>query len=63
MIKNSLITLVMIFIGLNNIIAQTEVDERAMISFHKGLGFNAPDSTFGLNIRLRVQSRAAFQFR
>lgn len=62
MIKNSLITLVMIFIGLNNIIAQTEVDERAMISFHKGLGFNAPDSTFGLNIRLRVQSRAAFNF-
>ncbi len=60
MAKNILILLALMFIGVNGIIAQTEVDERAMISFHKGLGFNAPDSTFGLNIRLRVQSRAAF---
>lgn len=42
--------------------AQTEVDERAMISFHKGLGFNAPDSTFGVNIRLRMQNRLGFTF-
>ncbi|MFO7997804.1 MAG: porin [Bacteroidales bacterium] len=38
-------------------IAQTEVDERAVISFDKGLGFFAPDSTFGLNLRFRMQNR------
>lgn len=38
-------------------IAQTEVDERAVISFDKGLGFFAPDSTFGLNLRFRIQNR------
>lgn len=37
--------------------AQTEVDERAVISFDKGLGFFAPDSTFGLNLRFRIQNR------
>lgn len=37
--------------------AQTEVDERAVISFDKGLGFFAPDSTFGLNLRFRMQNR------
>jgi len=39
--------------------AQTEVDERAVISFDKGLGFFAPDSTFGLNLRFRIQNRIA----
>ncbi|KAF0194789.1 MAG: phosphate-selective porin O and P [Bacteroidetes bacterium] len=62
MTKKTIIALLLIFTGLNSILAQTEVDERAMINFHKGLGFNAPDSTFGMNIRLRVQSRAAFNF-
>jgi len=38
---------------------QTEVDERAVISFDKGLGFFDPDSVFGLNIRFRMQNRAA----
>ncbi len=37
--------------------AQTEVDERAVINFDKGLGFFAPDSTFGLNLRFRMQNR------
>jgi len=37
--------------------AQTEVDERAVISFDKGLGFFSPDSAFGLNIRFRMQNR------
>lgn len=41
--------------------SQTEVDERAMIRFDKGLGFNAPDSVFGLNLRFRMQNRAGFQ--
>ncbi len=39
------------------LLAQTEVDERAVISFDKGLGFFAPDSTFGLNLRFRMQNR------
>ena len=39
--------------------AQTEVDERAVINFDKGLGFFDPDSVFGLNIRFRMQNRAA----
>lgn len=46
----------------SGVFAQTEVDERAMISFRKGLGFNAPDSTFGVNLRLRMQNRLAFNF-
>jgi hypothetical protein len=37
--------------------AQTEVDERAVISFDKGLGFFAPDSVFGFNLRFRMQNR------
>lgn len=37
--------------------AQTEVDERAVINFDKGLGFFAPDSSFGLNLRFRIQNR------
>lgn len=36
---------------------QTEVDERANISFDKGLGFHDPDSAFGLNLRFRIQNR------
>ena len=38
-------------------ISQTEVDERAVINFDKGLGFLAPDSAFGFNIRFRMQNR------
>ncbi len=38
-------------------LAQTEVDERAVISFDQGLGFFAPDSSFGLNLRFRMQNR------
>jgi phosphate-selective porin OprO and OprP len=38
-------------------LAQTEVDERAVISFDKGLGFFSPDSTLGLNLRFRMQNR------
>jgi hypothetical protein len=62
MTKRKLLFGVLIFLGLSNLYAQTEVDERAMISFRKGLGFNAPDSTFGVNIRLRMQNRLAFNF-
>ncbi len=39
------------------VLAQTELDERAVISFDKGLGFFAPDSSFGLNLRFRMQNR------
>ncbi|NTW25514.1 MAG: porin [Lentimicrobium sp.] len=54
--------LILLLIISANLYSQTEVDERAMISFRKGLGFNAPDSTFGLNIRLRMQNRLLFNF-
>jgi phosphate-selective porin OprO/OprP len=40
--------------------AQTEVDERAVINFDKGLGFFAPDSVFGFNLRFRMQNRLGF---
>ena len=40
--------------------AQAEVDERAMIRFDEGLGFHAPDSSFGLNLRFRIQNRLGF---
>ncbi len=39
--------------------AQTELDERAVISFTEGLGFFDPDSLFGVNIRFRMQNRMA----
>jgi phosphate-selective porin OprO and OprP len=39
--------------------AQTEVDDKAIISFEKGLGFMDPDTVFGINIRFRMQNRAA----
>ncbi len=41
-------------------LAQTELDERAMVSFDRGLGFHAPDSSFGLNLRFRIQNRLGF---
>jgi len=44
------------------LVAQTEVDERAMVNLSKGIGFHNPDGSFGLNIRTRMQSRAAFNF-
>jgi hypothetical protein len=43
-----------------NLHAQTEVDERAYIHFDKGLGFDTPDSTFGVNIRFRMQNLLQF---
>lgn len=41
--------------------AQTELDERAMIRFDEGLGFHAPDTSFGVNLRFRMQNRVGFQ--
>ncbi len=41
--------------------AQTEVDERAMIRFDQGLGFHAPDTSFGVNLRFRMQNRIGFK--
>jgi hypothetical protein len=42
--------------------AQTELDEKAMVTFRKGLGFHAPDSTVGVNLRFRMQNRLLFNF-
>lgn len=47
---------------LTQVKAQTEIDERAMLNFKKGLSFNAPDSIFGVNLRFRMQNRANFIF-
>lgn len=55
--KRTILFLAFFALIISSLSAQTEVDERAMISFRKGLGFNAPDSTFGVNIRLRMQNR------
>ncbi len=43
-----------------SVCAQAEVDERALIKFDEGLGFHAPDSSFGLNLRFRIQNRLGF---
>ena len=56
---NKLLFTLMLFAVSLGALAQTEVDERAVISFDKGLGFFAPDSTFGLNLRFRMQNRIA----
>lgn len=47
-------------IGLSGV-AQTELDERAMIRFDEGLGFHAPDTSFGVNLRFRMQNRVGVQ--
>lgn len=54
--KNTIAFLSMLLLFLPAV-AQTEVDERAVISFDKGLGFFAPDSSFGFNLRFRMQNR------
>jgi hypothetical protein len=52
-----ILSLFLLVLPFYNASAQTEVDERAVISFDKGLGFFDPDSLFGLNIRFRMQNR------
>lgn len=47
----------LLWIKPNSAYSQTEVDERAVISFDKGLGFFDPDSIFGFNLRFRMQNR------
>lgn len=51
----------LIFIGLllfaHQVFAQRERDERAMITNFKGIQFKAPDSSFYINFRFRMQNR------
>ncbi len=42
--------------------AQRETDEKAFISFDDGIGFFAPDSAFGMNLRFRMQNRIGMTF-
>jgi phosphate-selective porin OprO and OprP len=42
--------------------AQRETDEKAFINFKDGVGFLAPDSLFGMNIRFRMQNRIGMTF-
>ena len=63
MIRSALLVILLLVFpkGFDSAInAQAEVDERAMISFDKGLGFHSPDTTFGLNLRFRIQNRLGF---
>jgi hypothetical protein len=52
-----LLTALVLLLFSKKLIAQTEVDERATIRFEQGIGFHAPDSTFGMNLRFRMQNR------
>jgi phosphate-selective porin OprO and OprP len=42
--------------------AQGETDEKAFLNFDDGVGFLAPDSLFGMNIRFRMQNRIGVTF-
>lgn len=52
-----LLTIAAVYFASIDAKGQTEVDERASIRFDQGLGFHAPDSTFGVNLRFRMQNR------
>ncbi len=52
-------TLLLLFCFLSlvtQLFSQTEVDEKSVIDFKEGLGFNAPDTSFGVHIRFRMQN-------
>lgn len=53
----SCIILLFATLNFNPVYGQTELDERAVISFTEGLGFFDPDSLFGVNLRFRMQNR------
>lgn len=55
--KLRLAILLIISMAVNNSIAQQESDESAMIYDFKGLQFKAPDSSFYINFRFRMQNR------
>jgi len=42
--------------------AQRETDEKAYVNFEDGVGFLAPDSLFGMNLRFRMQNRIGMTF-
>ena len=54
--KKHLITLLWFLFSSLITFAQNESDEKAMIHFDQGLGFNSPDTNFGVNIRFRMQN-------
>ena len=58
-----LILSLVLFFFVSDLLAQTELDERAMVDFRKGIGFNSPDGSFGLNMRTRMQNRLVFNLR
>ena len=45
-----------------NLDAQRETDEKAYLNFKDGVGFLAPDSAFGMNLRFRMQNRIGMTF-
>lgn len=51
---------ILILTSVNHVNAQRETDEKAYLNFKDGVGFMAPDSLFGMNIRFRMQNRIGF---
>jgi phosphate-selective porin OprO and OprP len=52
-----LVSIIIILLASNNVFSQNERDERAMIQNFTGLQFKAPDSSFYINFRFRMQNR------
>lgn len=57
-----ILTIGLSFISTTELHSQTELDEKAYLNFDEGIGFIAPDSTLGLNMRFRMQNRLGVTF-
>jgi len=60
--RSSLIFCVLSILTFSTTIAQRETDEKAYLNFSDGVGFLAPDSLFGMNLRFRMQNRIGLTF-
>ena len=58
--KKTLFLLSILLLNVSLLFAQTELDDRANISFNKGWGFMTKDSSVVMNLRFRIQNRLAF---
>lgn len=58
--KNIITFFFLSIVSVYNINAQTELDDRANITFHQGWSFITHDSTIMMNLRFRLQDRIAF---
>jgi len=64
--KRSILSFVAVIFGIlffcETLYAQRETDEKAYLNFVDGVGFLAPDSAFGMNLRFRMQNRIGVTF-